>query len=105
MHEEKNQNAIALTGATMGATVGLDAMSNEFVPNSSRIGKMKRMANPINASAKRMCFNDDTKLDSSFPDDPIPPHHFHLGEDIYAAVTYFATRSSSSSSSTSIQKR
>ncbi|GFT24423.1 hypothetical protein TNCV_3252561 [Trichonephila clavipes] len=21
----------------------------------------------------------------------VPPHHFHLGKDIYAAVTYFAT--------------
>ncbi|GFS85262.1 hypothetical protein NPIL_447301 [Nephila pilipes] len=44
------------------------------------------MANPINVSDKRMCFNDETKLDSSFPDDAVPPHRFHLGE-----VTYFAT--------------
>ncbi|GFT73710.1 hypothetical protein NPIL_580011, partial [Nephila pilipes] len=52
---------------------------------------MKRMANPINVSNKRTCFNDETKLDSSFLDDAVPPHHFHLGEDNYAAVTYFAT--------------
>ncbi|GFT19645.1 uncharacterized protein NPIL_659181 [Nephila pilipes] len=35
MHEENNQNAIALTGAAMGATMGLDPMSDEFVPKSS----------------------------------------------------------------------
>ncbi|GFT10052.1 hypothetical protein NPIL_326461 [Nephila pilipes] len=52
---------------------------------------MKRMINPFNASSKRFCFNDETKLDSSFPDDAVPPHHFHLGENIFAAVTYFAT--------------
>ncbi|GFT80616.1 retrovirus-related Pol polyprotein from transposon TNT 1-94 [Nephila pilipes] len=52
---------------------------------------MKRVANPINVSNKRTSFNDETKLDSSFLDDAVPPHHFHLGEDIYAAVTYFAT--------------
>ncbi|GFQ82422.1 PC4 domain-containing protein [Trichonephila clavata] len=51
---------------------------------------MKRMANPPNMSAKRVCFNKDAKLDSSFSDSAIPPHHFHLGQDIYAAVTYFA---------------
>ncbi|GFT04580.1 hypothetical protein NPIL_260681 [Nephila pilipes] len=48
----------------------------------SIIGEMKRIANPINVSNKRMCFNDETKLDSSFLDDAVPPHHFHLGEDI-----------------------
>ncbi|GFR13385.1 hypothetical protein TNCT_628111 [Trichonephila clavata] len=42
-------------------------------------------------SAKRVCFNKDDKLDSSFSDSAVPPHHFHLGQDIYAAVTYFAT--------------
>ncbi|GFU41226.1 hypothetical protein NPIL_661891 [Nephila pilipes] len=47
------------------------------------------MANPINASSKRICFNDETKLD--FPDDAVPPHHFHLGEDIFAVMTYFST--------------
>ncbi|GFQ90484.1 PC4 domain-containing protein [Trichonephila clavata] len=52
---------------------------------------MKRMANPPNMSAKRVCFNNDAKLDSSFSDNAVPPHHFHLGQDIYAAVTYFAT--------------
>ncbi|GFQ75054.1 hypothetical protein TNCT_337151 [Trichonephila clavata] len=50
---------------------------------------MKRMANPPNMSAKRVCFNKDAKLDSSFSDNAVPPHHFHLGQDIYAAVTYF----------------
>ncbi|GFU38123.1 hypothetical protein NPIL_148381, partial [Nephila pilipes] len=54
------------------------------------IWKMKRMVNPINASAKRMCFNDD-HLDSSSIDYAVPLHHFHLGEDIFAAMTYFAT--------------
>ncbi|GFT43771.1 hypothetical protein NPIL_642371 [Nephila pilipes] len=49
------------------------------------------MINPINPSSKRICFNDETKLDSSFPDDAVPPHHFHLGEDIFDAMTYFAT--------------
>ncbi|GFQ81256.1 PC4 domain-containing protein [Trichonephila clavata] len=52
---------------------------------------MKRMANPSNMSAKRVCFNKDAKLDSSFSDNAVPPHHFHLGQDIYAAVTYFAS--------------
>ncbi|GFR32218.1 hypothetical protein TNCT_647691 [Trichonephila clavata] len=47
---------------------------------------MKRMANSPNMSAKRVCFNKDAKLDSSFSDNAIPPHHFHLGQDIYAAV-------------------
>ncbi|GFT59290.1 hypothetical protein NPIL_498891 [Nephila pilipes] len=28
------------------------------------------------------------KLDSSFSDNDVPPHHFHLGQGIYAAVTY-----------------
>ncbi|GFT83496.1 hypothetical protein NPIL_592071 [Nephila pilipes] len=43
--------------------------------------------------SERVCFNDDdddTKVDSSFSDDAVPLHHFHLGQDIYAAVTYFA---------------
>ncbi|GFT45905.1 hypothetical protein NPIL_640751 [Nephila pilipes] len=52
---------------------------------------MKRMINPNNASSKRICFNDETKLDSSFFDETVPPHNLNLGEDIYAAVTYFAT--------------
>ncbi|GFT04071.1 hypothetical protein NPIL_331091 [Nephila pilipes] len=52
---------------------------------------MKRMANPSNMSAKRVCLNKDAKLDSSFSDSAVPPHHFHLGQDIYAVVTYFAT--------------
>ncbi|GFR31210.1 hypothetical protein TNCT_68541 [Trichonephila clavata] len=52
---------------------------------------MKRMFNSNNGSNKRVCFSEDTKPDSSFPDDAIPPHHFHLGQDVYAAVTYFAT--------------
>ncbi|GFX81610.1 uncharacterized protein TNCV_4179501 [Trichonephila clavipes] len=42
-------------------------------------------------STKRVCFNKDEKLDSSFSESAVPPHHFHLGHDIYAAVTYFAT--------------
>ncbi|GFU22559.1 uncharacterized protein NPIL_305661 [Nephila pilipes] len=33
----------------------------------------------------------DAKLDYSFSDSAVPPHHFHLGQDIYAVVTYFAT--------------
>ncbi|GFU01579.1 hypothetical protein NPIL_134201 [Nephila pilipes] len=52
---------------------------------------MKRMANPPNMSTKRVCFNKDAKLDSSFSDSAVTPHHFHLGQDIYAVVTYFAT--------------
>ncbi|GFU03067.1 hypothetical protein NPIL_423061 [Nephila pilipes] len=38
MHEGTNQNAIALTGAPIGATVGLDAMCDEFVLKSPRSG-------------------------------------------------------------------
>ncbi|GFS79424.1 PC4 domain-containing protein [Trichonephila clavipes] len=34
---------------------------------------------------------EDTKSDASFPDDGIPPHHFHLGQGVYVAVTYFST--------------
>ncbi|GFT77742.1 hypothetical protein NPIL_344161 [Nephila pilipes] len=42
--------------------------------------------------SERVCFNDDVaKVDSSFSNDAVPLHHFHLGEDIFAAVTYFAT--------------
>ncbi|GFT24904.1 integrase catalytic domain-containing protein [Nephila pilipes] len=52
---------------------------------------MKRMMHPNNTSSKRFCSNDETKLYSSFPDNAVPPNHFHLGEDIFAAVTYFAT--------------
>ncbi|GFX28839.1 PC4 domain-containing protein [Trichonephila clavipes] len=55
---------------------------------------MKRMFNSNNGSNKRVCFSEDTKSDSSdssFSDDNIPPHHFHLGQDFYAAATYFAT--------------
>ncbi|GFS70111.1 hypothetical protein TNCV_2199551 [Trichonephila clavipes] len=54
---------------------------------------MKRMLNLPNMSTKRMCFNkdDSSKLDSSFSESTVPPHHSHLGHDIYAAVTYFAT--------------
>ncbi|GFT32238.1 PC4 domain-containing protein [Trichonephila clavipes] len=52
---------------------------------------MKRMLNLPNMSTKRVCFNKDDKLDSSFSESAVPPHHFHLGHDIYAAVTYFAT--------------
>ncbi|GFU40787.1 putative mariner transposase [Nephila pilipes] len=62
----------------------------ELMGHPPIIGKMKRMANPINVSNKRTCFNDETKLDSSFSDEAVPLHHFHLGQDIYAAVTYFA---------------
>ncbi|GFS98542.1 PC4 domain-containing protein [Trichonephila clavipes] len=52
---------------------------------------MKRTFNSNNGSNKRVCFSEDTKSDSSFSDDTIPPHHFHLGQDVYAAVTYFAS--------------
>ncbi|GFU03995.1 hypothetical protein TNCV_3214611 [Trichonephila clavipes] len=52
---------------------------------------MKRMFNSNNGSNKRVCFSEDIKSDSSFPDDAVPPHHFHLGQDVCAAVTYFAT--------------
>ncbi|GFX78918.1 PC4 domain-containing protein [Trichonephila clavipes] len=52
---------------------------------------MKRMFNSNNSSNKRVCFSEDIKPDSSFPDDAVPLHHFHLGQDVYAAVTYFAT--------------
>ncbi|GFV08215.1 hypothetical protein TNCV_326501 [Trichonephila clavipes] len=52
---------------------------------------MKRTFNSNNGSNKRVCFSEDTKSDSSFSDYTIPPHHFHLGQDVYAAVTYFAT--------------
>ncbi|GFU67337.1 hypothetical protein TNCV_2372291 [Trichonephila clavipes] len=53
---------------------------------------MKRTFNSNNGSNKRVCFlSEDTKSDSSFSDDTIPPHHFHLGRDVYAAVTYFAS--------------
>ncbi|GFT92784.1 hypothetical protein NPIL_432181 [Nephila pilipes] len=53
---------------------------------------MKRKSRSIDVSSERVCFNDDddTKVDSSFSDDAVPLHHFHLGQDIYAAVTYFA---------------
>ncbi|GFU20305.1 hypothetical protein NPIL_704911 [Nephila pilipes] len=53
---------------------------------------MKRMSNPIDVTRERVCFNDDddTKVDSSFSDDAVPLHHFHLGQDIYAAETYFS---------------
>ncbi|GFS53334.1 hypothetical protein NPIL_9211 [Nephila pilipes] len=54
---------------------------------------MKRKSSSIDVSSERVCFNDDdddTKVDSSFSDDAVPQHHFHLGQDIYAAVTYFA---------------
>ncbi|GFX42652.1 PC4 domain-containing protein [Trichonephila clavipes] len=49
------------------------------------------MFNSNNVSNKRVCFSEDIKSDSFFPDDAVPPHHFHLGQDVYAAVTYFAT--------------
>ncbi|GFV94208.1 PC4 domain-containing protein [Trichonephila clavipes] len=52
---------------------------------------MKRTFNSNNGSNKRVCFSEDTKSDSSFSDDTIPPHHFHLGQDVYAAMTYFAS--------------
>ncbi|GFU96068.1 hypothetical protein TNCV_3776081 [Trichonephila clavipes] len=52
---------------------------------------MKRMLNLPNMSTKRVCFNKDEKLDSSFSECCSTPHHFHLGHDIYAAVTYFTT--------------
>ncbi|GFX25513.1 hypothetical protein TNCV_1407791 [Trichonephila clavipes] len=52
---------------------------------------MKRMLNLPNMSTQRVCFNKDEKLDSSFSESAVPPHHLHLGHDIYAAVTYFAT--------------
>ncbi|GFT51346.1 hypothetical protein NPIL_214131 [Nephila pilipes] len=53
---------------------------------------MKRKSLSIDVSSERVCFNDDgdTKVDSSFSDDAVPLHHFHLGQDIYVAVTYFA---------------
>ncbi|GFU57415.1 hypothetical protein NPIL_257641 [Nephila pilipes] len=51
---------------------------------------MKRMSSSMIVSSKRVCFNYDTKEDSSFSDDTVPLHHFHLGQDIYATVTYFA---------------
>ncbi|GFT39500.1 hypothetical protein NPIL_190041 [Nephila pilipes] len=43
-------------------------------------------------SSERVCFNDNvgTNVDSPFSDDAVHLHHFHLGQDIYAAVTYFA---------------
>ncbi|GFV82615.1 PC4 domain-containing protein [Trichonephila clavipes] len=52
---------------------------------------MKRTFDSNNGSNKRVCFSEDTKSDSCFPDDAIPPHHFHLGQDVYAAVIYFST--------------
>ncbi|GFS66925.1 hypothetical protein NPIL_418031 [Nephila pilipes] len=53
---------------------------------------MKRKSRSIDVSSERVCFNDDddTKVDSSFSDDAVPLHLFYLGQDIYAAVTYFA---------------
>ncbi|GFU02215.1 hypothetical protein NPIL_364391 [Nephila pilipes] len=51
---------------------------------------MKRMSSFMIVSSKRMCFNYDNKENSSFSDDAVPLHHFHLDQDIYAAVTYFA---------------
>ncbi|GFT29152.1 hypothetical protein NPIL_661171, partial [Nephila pilipes] len=59
----------------------------------SELQEMKRKSSSIDVSSERVCFNDDdddTKVDSSFSDDAVPQHHFHLGQDIYAAVTYFA---------------
>ncbi|GFT84199.1 hypothetical protein NPIL_174161, partial [Nephila pilipes] len=58
----------------------------------SELQEMKRKSSSIDVSSERVCFNDDddTKVDSSFSDDAVPLHHFHLGQDIYAAVTYFA---------------
>ncbi|GFX60950.1 PC4 domain-containing protein [Trichonephila clavipes] len=53
---------------------------------------MKRMFNSNNGSNKRVCFSERYQVrDSSFSDDTIPPHHFHLGQDVYGALTYFAT--------------
>ncbi|GFX95152.1 hypothetical protein TNCV_3606111 [Trichonephila clavipes] len=52
---------------------------------------MKRMFNSSNGSNKRVCFNEDNKTDSSFPDNAVSPHYFHLGQDVYAAVKCFAT--------------
>ncbi|GFS94369.1 hypothetical protein NPIL_88861 [Nephila pilipes] len=49
---------------------------------------MKRMANPSNMSAKRVCLNKVAKLDSSFSDSAVPPHHFHWEQDIYAVVMF-----------------
>ncbi|GFT69856.1 hypothetical protein NPIL_257711, partial [Nephila pilipes] len=51
---------------------------------------MKRMYSSMIVSSKGVFFNYDTKEDSSFSDNAVPLHHFHLGQDIYAAVTYFA---------------
>ncbi|GFS64651.1 hypothetical protein NPIL_431231 [Nephila pilipes] len=51
---------------------------------------MKRMSSSMIVSSKRVCFNYDTKEDSSFFDDTVPLHHFLLSQDIYAAKTYFA---------------
>ncbi|GFX76176.1 uncharacterized protein TNCV_2144801 [Trichonephila clavipes] len=49
------------------------------------------MLNPLNMSTKRVCFDKDDRLDSFFSDSAVAPHNFHLGQDMDAAVTYFAT--------------
>ncbi|GFT60714.1 PC4 domain-containing protein [Trichonephila clavipes] len=50
-----------------------------------------RMSKNALRTGRRQAVDEDTKSDSSFSEDTIPPHHFHLGQDVYAAVTYFAT--------------
>ncbi|GFY78714.1 hypothetical protein TNIN_49521 [Trichonephila inaurata madagascariensis] len=82
-------------GPCYTATYQEDCSSNFIIVVSRiiscRIGNMKRMFNSNNGSNKRVCFSEDTKSDSSFSDDSVPPRHFHLGQDVYASVTYFAT--------------
>ncbi|GFT39663.1 hypothetical protein NPIL_539041 [Nephila pilipes] len=70
-----------------------DENNRLFPTKRGMLQEMKRKSSSIDVSSERVCFNDDdddTKVDSSFSDDAVPLHHFHLGQDIYAAVTYFA---------------
>ncbi|GFT14151.1 PC4 domain-containing protein [Nephila pilipes] len=51
------------------------------IENNVELQKMKRMSRSIDVLSERVCFNDDdTKVDSSFSDDAVLIHHFHLGQ-------------------------
>ncbi|GFS71597.1 hypothetical protein NPIL_620291 [Nephila pilipes] len=69
-----------------------DSCSELSSDEDLKLQEMKRNSSSIDVSSERVCFNDDddTKVDSSFSDDAVPLHHFHLCQDIYATVTYFA---------------
>ncbi|GFT18383.1 hypothetical protein NPIL_430161 [Nephila pilipes] len=53
---------------------------------------MKNLSSSKDVSSERVCFNDDddNKVDLPFSKAAVHLHHLHLGQAIYAAVTYFA---------------